>query len=137
MRTLKPQRILVADDNPVFREALAQRLRTLGHDVITAETGERAFLVLRDWSRPIGWLYTRAALPGLIDGWILADEYHDTYRNRKVILSGTDARVSSQGDPVLRQPTPGAVFKALCQTLATTGALSSTATEPDDAQQAA
>jgi CheY-like chemotaxis protein len=137
MRTLKPQRILVADDNPVFREALAQRLRTLGHDVITAETGERAFLVLRNWSRPIGWLYTRAALPGLIDGWILADEYHDTYRNRKVILSGTDARVSSQGDPVLRQPTLGAVFKALCQTLATTEARSSTATEPDDAQQAA
>jgi DNA-binding response OmpR family regulator len=71
MRTLEPQRILVADDNPIFRETLAQRLRILGHDVITAETGERAFLILRDWSRPIGWLDTRAALPGLIDGWIL------------------------------------------------------------------
>ncbi len=130
MGTLNPQRILVADDNPIFRETLAQRLRILGHDVITAETGERAFLILRDWSRPIGWLYTRAALPGLIDGWILADEYHDTYKNRKVILSGTDARVSSQGDPVLRQPSPAAVLKALCQTLAT-------ATEPVDAQQAA
>jgi CheY-like chemotaxis protein len=137
MRTLKPQRILIADHNPIFRETLAQRLRTLGHDVITAETGERAFLILRDWSRPIGWLYTRAALPGLIDGWILADEYHDTHRNRKVILSGTDERVSSQGDPVLRQPTPAAVFNALCQTLAVEEALISTATEPDVAQQAA
>ena len=130
MRTLKPQRILVVDDNPIFRETLAQRLRILGCDVITAETGVRAFLILRDWSRPVGWLYTRAALPGLIDGWILADEYHDTYKNRKVILSGSDARVSSQGDPVLGQPTPAAVLKALCHTLVT-------ATEPVDAQQAA
>jgi hypothetical protein len=38
--------------------------------------------------------------------------------------------VSSQGDPILGQPTPAAVLKALCQTLAT-------ATEPVDAQQAA
>jgi CheY-like chemotaxis protein len=137
MSTLKPQRILVADHNLIFRETLAQRLRTLGHDVISAESGERAFLILRDWSHPIEWLYTRAALPGLIDGWILADEYHDMYRNRKVILSGTDARVSSQGDPVLGQPTPATVFEALCQALATEEALISTATEPDDAQQAA
>jgi CheY-like chemotaxis protein len=137
MRTLKPQRILIADHNPIFRETLAQRLRTLGHEVITAETGERAFLILRDWSRPIEWLYTRAALPGLIDGWILADEYHDTYRSRKVILSGTEARVSSQGDPVLRQPTPAAAFKAICQTLATEEPLVSTATEPKDVQQVA
>jgi hypothetical protein len=79
---------------------------------------------------PLGG-FTRGPLcQSLIDGWSLADEYHDMYKNRKVIWSGIDARVSSQGDPVLRQPTPAAVLKALCQTLAT-------ATEPVDAQQAA
>ena len=121
---------MVVDDNPIFRENTRATAAILGCDVITAETGVRAFLILRDWSRPVGWLYTRAALPGLIAGWILADEHHDTYKNRKVILSGSDARVSSQGDPVLGQPTPAAVLKALCHTLVT-------ATEPVDAHQVA
>ena len=67
-----PQRILIVDDNPDFRERLAHCLRDQGHEVITAETGERAFVVLRDREHPIDWLYTRASLPGLIDGWILA-----------------------------------------------------------------
>ena len=63
-----PQRILIVDDNPDFRKRLAHCLRDQGHEVITAETGERAFVVLRDREHPIDWLYTRASLPGLIDG---------------------------------------------------------------------
>ena len=86
--------------------------------VITAETGTRAFLVLRDFSRAIDWLYTRAALPGLIDGWILADAYHDRHADRPVILAGAAAGLSSQGDIVLNQPTPKAVFDALRRALA-------------------
>ena len=68
MSTNERERILVVDDNHIFRETLAQRLRDAGYQVATAETGERAFLALRDWSRPVGWLYTRAKLPCLIDG---------------------------------------------------------------------
>ena len=85
---------------------VAQWLRAQAHEAIIADTGERAFLALRDWSHPIGWLYTRAVLPGLVDGWILADEYHDTYGNRPVILAGAEQRISSRGDLVLKQPTP-------------------------------
>lgn len=117
MSTVKPQRILIADDNPIMRETLAQWLRAQAHEVITADTGERAFLALRDWSHPISWLYTRAVLPGLVDGWILADQYHEVHGNRAVILAGAEQRISSRGDLVLKQPTAGAVFNAIHQAL--------------------
>ncbi|EIM29439.1 response regulator [Microvirga lotononidis] len=108
-----PQRILIADDNPIMRETLAQWLRAQAHDVITASRGESALAALRDWSRPVGWLYTRAVLPGLVDGWILADQYHDLHENRPVILAGAEQRISSRGDRVLMRPTPAAIFNAL------------------------
>jgi CheY-like chemotaxis protein len=113
MITINSQRILIADDNPDFRERLAHCLRARGHHVITAETGERAFVALRDWSSPIDWLYTRAALPGLIDGWILADKYHETHRNRAVVISGSETRTSPQVDIVLKQPMPPTAFEAI------------------------
>jgi CheY-like chemotaxis protein len=108
----KQEQILLVDDNHVFREALAQRLRAAGHQVITAETGERAFLSVRSWERPIGWLYTRAALPRLIDGWILADAYHEVHAHRPVVVSAAETR-RSEKDIILKQPTPAAVMNAL------------------------
>jgi DNA-binding NtrC family response regulator len=113
MSTNEHERILVVDDNHIFRETLAQRLRASGYHVSTAETGERAFLALRDWSRPIDWLYTRASLPCLIDGWILADEYHDSHAGRAVIIAAPEARISRQGDIILQQPSPTTVLDTL------------------------
>ena len=136
MNIVKPQRILIVDDNPIVRETLAQWLRREGHDVITAETGTRAFLILRDFSQEIDWLYTRTALPGLIDGWILADAYHDRHTDRPVILAGAAVGLSSQGDIVLNLPTPSAVFDALRQAL-TFERAAAFAAEPSDAHEAA
>ena len=132
MSAVKPQRILIADDNPIMRETLAQWLSAQAHEVITADTGERAFLALRDWSHPIGWLYTRAVLPGLVDGWILADQYHEVHENRVVILAGAEQRISSRGDLVLKQPTAVAVFNAIQQALVA----AETATFTTDAAEA-
>ena len=108
-----PDRILGVDDNHISRYALAQKLRDAGYHVPTAETGERAFLALRDWNRPIGWLYTRATLPRLIDGWILADEYHDSHAGRAVIIAAPEARTSRQGDIILQQPSLTTVLDTL------------------------
>ena len=104
-------RILIADDNLMFREALARWLRTAGYEVTTAGTGEQAFLKLRDGQSPIDWLYSRADLPILIDGWILADEYHDTYPTRPAVIAAPDAQPSHLGDIVLAQPNPAAVLE--------------------------
>jgi len=109
----RSQRILIVDDNPDFRTKLALCLHDQGHEVITAETGERAFVMLRDRDRPVDWLYTRASLPGLIDGWILADEYHETHRNRAVVISSSGAQGSSRGNIIVTQPTPPTAFKAI------------------------
>jgi hypothetical protein len=83
--------------------------------VTTADTGEHAFLILRDWQHPIGWLYTRASLPILIDGWILADEYHDTYPIRPVVIAASEDRSSAGGDIILSQPSPAAVLETIQQ----------------------
>jgi hypothetical protein len=92
---------------------LAQHLRVIGFEVVTAATGETAFHLLRDWQHPIGWLYTRADLPGLIDGWILADEYHDSHAGRAAIIAAPEARTSRQDDIILQQPSLTTVLDTL------------------------
>jgi len=106
-------RILIVDTNPLFLERLAQDLRASGYEAVTANTGEQAFLLLRDWQHPVDWLYTRAALPVMIDGWILADEYHDTHPDRAVVLAASLPRASTQGNVVLGEPTPAAVVQTI------------------------
>jgi hypothetical protein len=97
--------ILIVDSNLGFCERLAPECRVANYTVLTAHTGERAFLILRHRQHRIGWLYCRAALPGLIDGWILADQYHDAYPSRPVIIAGHTTRFSARGDIVLNEPT--------------------------------
>jgi CheY-like chemotaxis protein len=113
------ERILIVDTNPVFREQLAQELRATGYNVITAESGELALLILRDWQQPIGWFYSRAPLPGLIDGWILADEYHDSQPNRAAVLSAPSSCSSADGDIILENPSTVAVLAAIRQVIST------------------
>ncbi|MEZ0167437.1 hypothetical protein [Microvirga sp. TS319] len=113
MDTNHYDRILIVDNNPVFREALIRWLRGIGYKVVTAVTGEEAFLILRDWQQPIDWLYTRADMPMLIDGWILADEYHDSYPTRPAVVAAPEARPSDHGDIILAQPNPAAVLEIL------------------------
>jgi DNA-binding NtrC family response regulator len=106
-------RILVVDTDQGFREDLEQELAAEGYELLTAGTGRRAFSLLRDWRNPIGWLYTRAALDSLIDGRVLADEYHSTHPERPVIIAASNARSSMSGDIVLEDPTPSAVADAV------------------------
>jgi DNA-binding response OmpR family regulator len=107
------ERILIVDTDTAFCESLTRHLRAIGFEVVTAATGQSAFSLLRDWHRPIGWLYTRADLPGLIDGWILADEYHDRYPDRAAVIAASRGRVSVQGHVVLDEPSLAAALDAI------------------------
>ncbi|EIM24495.1 response regulator [Microvirga lotononidis] len=118
MDTNRRDRILVADHNPIFRETLAWRLRAAGYEVTTADTGEHAFLALRDWQHPVDWLYASAGLPILIDGWILADEYHDTCPTRPVVIAAQQVRPSQNGDIILAQPSPASVLEIIRELIA-------------------
>jgi DNA-binding NarL/FixJ family response regulator len=126
------------DTNPAFRESLAQHLRASGLAVVTAATGEGAFHLLRDWNHPVDWLYTRADLPGLIDGWILADEYHDSHPHRAVVIAASVERVSAQGHVVLKEPSLAAALDAI-RSVATgqKPAMAAAATDTDPGRLAA
>jgi CheY-like chemotaxis protein len=98
-------RILVVETDAAFRNGLAKALREAGYEVLTATTGEQAFHLLRDRQHPIAWLYTRADLPSLIDGWVLADQYRDNHPDRPAVIAASEAKLSARGDLVLNQPT--------------------------------
>jgi CheY-like chemotaxis protein len=113
MNTTEQERILIVDINPLFLERLALELRARNFDVVVTESATQALQILRDWHRPIHWLFSRAILPGLIDGWILADEYHDSYPNRAAVIAAPEVRVSAQGHIVLKDPPPTAVLETM------------------------
>lgn len=81
----KPARVLVVENDRVTRDILVQFLQMSGFEVLSAETGERGLLTLREWRRGIDWLFTAVRLPGLVDGWIVADEYHLHHPDRAVV----------------------------------------------------
>ena len=113
MNTSEQERILIVDTNPLFLERLALDLRARNFDVVAAGSGVQAFHVLRDWDHPVDWLFSRATLPGLIDGWILADEYHDSHPGRSAVIAAPQAKVSAQGHIVLKDPSPAAVLDSM------------------------
>ena len=79
------ERVLVVDDDSETRESVGQALERAGFSPTLAATGEQGLVLLREWPRRIGWLYTKAELPGLVDGWILAEEFHQAHPSRPVL----------------------------------------------------
>jgi CheY-like chemotaxis protein len=78
--------VLVVEDDSLARELLAQLLQAGGYDVIATPTGDQALLILCHQGREIDWLVSRVSLPGLVCGWILADEYHEHHPARPALL---------------------------------------------------
>jgi CheY-like chemotaxis protein len=120
MRSPQPKqtRVLVVDPNPMSRQLTIEHLQAAGYDVVSAATGERAFVLLREWPRRIDWLYTAVELPGLVDGWILADEYHQTHPSRPVIYAdgkSLERRAKPRAIYLQGPVTPMAVLRTLRQ----------------------
>jgi CheY-like chemotaxis protein len=97
--------VLIVEQDAVTRELLEQRLHLAGFATISAETGERALLMLRASRQVIDWLVTNQALPGLVDGGILADEFHVYHPNRAVVFCA-DRVLSVRQRPPLAQVEP-------------------------------
>jgi CheY-like chemotaxis protein len=95
--------VLVVENDPITRELLEGVLRTAGCHVQTVPTGNAGLLSLCQQQANIDWLVTRVRLPGLVDGWLLADEYHRHNPNRPVILL-------SEGISEAERPSIDAVF---------------------------
>jgi CheY-like chemotaxis protein len=78
--------VLVVENDPVTRELLETILRTAGCQVLAVPTGNAGLLSLCQLQARIDWLVTRVRLPGLVGGWLLADEYRQHNPDRPVIL---------------------------------------------------
>lgn len=78
--------VLVIENDPITRELLENILHTAGWRVLAVPTGNAGLLSLCQQQAQIDWLVTRLRLPGLVDGWLLADEYHRHNPDRPVVL---------------------------------------------------
>ncbi|MBM6584398.1 response regulator [Microvirga sp. BT689] len=78
--------VLVVENDPITRELLENILRGAGCRVLAVPTGNAGLLLLCQQQAQIGWLVTKVRLPGLVDGWLLADEYHRYNPDRPVVL---------------------------------------------------
>jgi CheY-like chemotaxis protein len=68
-------RVLIVEDEPIAREILADLLRMAGYQVLSEHSGEQALLTLLRERGRIACLLTAVELPGLVDGWMLAEEF--------------------------------------------------------------
>ncbi len=71
-------RVLIVEDEPIAREILADLLRMAGYEVLSDHSGEQALLTLLRERGRIACLFTAVELPGLVDGWMLAEEFRVT-----------------------------------------------------------
>lgn len=102
-------RVLVVEDNEILLETIAAVFEREGLDVLTATTGEDALALLREHGAGIDWLFTDIVLPGVIDGWMVADEYRLSHPLRPVAYASTaacDRRRTVMGSIFVEKPVP-------------------------------
>jgi two-component system, OmpR family, response regulator len=103
----KPTTILVVEDEPIVRELLVTELQDAGYNVVAVEAGEPALALLQDPTHEIDWLFTDIRLPGVIDGWRVADEFRLTHPFRPVVYATAYAPEQErqlQGSYFFRKP---------------------------------
>jgi CheY-like chemotaxis protein len=88
LEAMSKPRILVVEDEPVARDILSDLLRMGGYDAVCASTGEQALLILRRERDRIDGLFTEIALPGLVDGWMVAEEFRGMRPAGPVVFAG-------------------------------------------------
>ncbi len=95
--------VLLVEDSYMLLELLVTLCEQHGLATLTASSGEAALMLLREHGGRIDWLLTDIRLPGLVDGWSVAEAYRQIQPHRPVIYSSTTAN--------LRHPAvPGSIF---------------------------
>ena len=79
--------VLFVEDEAELRLPVLCSLERSGFRVLTATTGEEALDTLRSRAGQVDWLFTDIRLPGLIDGWRVADEFRFSHPLRPVIFA--------------------------------------------------
>ncbi len=86
--------VLLVEDDPDLRDVVAHVLEEAGFKVLVASTGEDALTMLQARPGEVDWLFTDIRLPGVIDGWRVADEFRFSHPLRPVVF--TSGKVSEK-----------------------------------------
>lgn len=97
------QQVLVVEDNYLLLDILTSVCEREGVRVVAASSGEAALAAIRQKGDQIHWLLTDINLPGLIDGWVVADAFRTINPGRPVIYASTDGWID-------RRSVPGSIF---------------------------
>jgi CheY-like chemotaxis protein len=82
--------ILVVDDEPEIRKLVAAMVGQFGYTVLTADSGEHALTLCKNYKEPIELLITDVVAPGM-SGPMLADKLSEKRPDLKVLyISGYD-----------------------------------------------
>ncbi len=99
-RAIKPQRILIADDEYLIRWSLSQALSQQGHEVSSVENGKKAVEAIRTES--FDFIITDLLMPEL-DGWKVLESARQALPQPRVIIitahgsDGTRERAQEKG----------------------------------------
>jgi len=80
------EKILVVEDDPRVRKVSVRRLKSLGYDVVEAESGDAALTVL-ERKPDIDLVFTDIVMAGGMDGVQLAERVKEQYRKVKILLT--------------------------------------------------
>ena len=102
------QTVLIVEDSYLLLEIVASLCETQGVRVAEASTGEAALTILRAQGAAIDWLFTDINLPGLIDGWSVAQAFRAIHPHGPVVYTSTE---STRTDAAMRaRGVPGSLF---------------------------
>jgi len=108
--TATAETVLVVNDDILIRMVIAQYLRECGYKVIEAASGDEALVVLKQAELKIDVVFSDVQVPGVMDGFALAQWIRQNRKGLDVILAGTLSRAAeAAGDlcesgPMLSKP---------------------------------
>ena len=100
--------ILLVEDEADIRTVLAEVLEEAGHEVVEAETGDSAALLL-DRSAAFDMLVTDINMPGLLDGIALAARFRKRHAARPILY--VTGRPDALRQVAMRPHREAALFK--------------------------
>lgn len=104
---LRAQSVLIVEDSYLLLEIVASLCEARGIRVLEASTGEAALTLLRKRGEEIDWLLTDIHLPGLIDGWTVANAFRAIKPEGPVVYASADTSSRQRivpGSLFLRKP---------------------------------
>ncbi len=102
-------KVLLVEDEPLFRMAMAELLEDAGFDVTVACSGDEAVILLAEYDR-FDALMTDITMPGAIDGVALAEHAREIHAGLPVVFvsgqPGNAMRSHEVGQPMAFFPKP-------------------------------